>query len=107
MQRARELKQDEKVAALTKRQYIIAPRLNPEPPERLYLSVANDLRYNRKFQQAREYYEKVLRSKALLARRQSHGPQRHPFKLQKTPASTTFMSKRLCAWSPTCARPRS
>lgn len=66
LQRARELNQEEKIESLVKRQYTIAPRLHPEPPENQFLAVANDLRYNRKFESARKYYEKVLRSKHFL-----------------------------------------
>ena len=62
LKRARELKMDARAEDITKRQYVIAPRLNPNPPEALWLAVANDLRLSRKFHQSREYYEKVLRS---------------------------------------------
>lgn len=62
LQRARELKMADKVGALTKRQYMIAPRLNPDPLPRQWLTVASDLRLARKFEQAREFYEKVIKS---------------------------------------------
>ncbi len=59
--RARELKDKAKIEALTKRQYIIAPRLNPDPSPAQWLMVASDLRNARKFEQAREFYEKIIK----------------------------------------------
>lgn len=47
---------------MKKRLYGLAPRLNPDPPERKYLSVAHDYRFARQFDKAREYYEKVVLS---------------------------------------------
>ncbi len=66
LQRARELKAQDKIPALIKRQYTIAPRLNPEPASKQWLAVAGDLRNSRKFDQAREYYEKILKSSDFL-----------------------------------------
>jgi soluble lytic murein transglycosylase len=63
LQRAEELKAEERLAELQKRLYSISPRLNPQPEEKEFLSVANDLRLARKFEKAREYYQKVLGSK--------------------------------------------
>lgn len=63
LQRAQELKANDRVDELKLRLYKIAPRLNPEPLEKSYLSVANDYRLNRKFGKAREFYEKVLKSR--------------------------------------------
>lgn len=62
LQRAREINADKQTEVLLKRQYSIAPRLNPSPSERQFLAVANDLRMTRKFEQARQYYEKVITS---------------------------------------------
>lgn len=60
--RAKELKQDSKIAELNKRMYMIAPRLNPEHLEKSYLAIAADFRNNREFEKSRTYYEKVLKS---------------------------------------------
>lgn len=64
LDRARELNNEDKIAEYTKRVYTIAPRLNPEPQVKQFLSVANDYRLSRQFAKAREYYEKVLASDA-------------------------------------------
>jgi soluble lytic murein transglycosylase len=57
---AQELSDDERIAEYTRREYQIAPRLNPEPKEKDYLTVAADFRLARQFEKAREYYEKVV-----------------------------------------------
>lgn len=62
LSRARELKDQIKIDALTKRQYTIAPRLNPDPKPSQWLGAAADMRTARKFEQAREVYEKILKS---------------------------------------------
>lgn len=51
----------DKEAELTKRMQMIAPRLLPAPSEAQWPSVANDFRMARKFPQAREYYEKIIK----------------------------------------------
>lgn len=61
-QRARELNDEAKVTEYTKRLFAIAPRLNPQPPEKQWLAVATDYRLNRQFDKARTYYNKVLAS---------------------------------------------
>ena len=62
LKRATELALPLKVAELTARSYEIAPRLNPAPTPRQYLSVAADYRLARDFGKARLYYEKVIAS---------------------------------------------
>lgn len=60
--RADELGLAERKTELRQRLYAIAPRLEPEPAEKDYLKLANDLRLARQFAKAREYYEKVIKS---------------------------------------------
>lgn len=61
-ERATELKDAAKLADLKKRLYVIAPRLNPEPQEKEFPSVAQDFRQARQFEKARKYYTLVLNS---------------------------------------------
>lgn len=61
LKRAQELKLEDKTVEITKRMQTIAPRLNPAPSESQWPSVASDFRMARKFTQAREYYEKIIK----------------------------------------------
>ncbi len=59
--RARELNDEKMQAELNKRMMIVAPRLNPAPSERKYLTVASDFRMARQFDKAREFYNRILK----------------------------------------------
>lgn len=50
---------------LEKRLHMIAPRLQPQPPRDKWLEVAHDFRMARKFTEANEFYEKVIRAKKM------------------------------------------
>ncbi|MGE0526439.1 MAG: transglycosylase SLT domain-containing protein [Bdellovibrionales bacterium] len=60
---ARKLKQSDKEEDLLRRLYLVAPRLDPDPRPKDYLSVARDFRNARQFSKARQYYLKVLKAK--------------------------------------------
>lgn len=60
--RAEELNQNDRAEEMRKRLYTIAPRLNPQPRVKDFLDVAADFRLARKFDKAREYYQKVIQS---------------------------------------------
>ncbi|MGZ3723537.1 MAG: tetratricopeptide repeat protein, partial [Bdellovibrionales bacterium] len=63
IQRAGELNLPEREQELKLRLYKIAPRLTPEPEEKQFLAVASDWRLVRQFDKARDYYERVIKSK--------------------------------------------
>jgi soluble lytic murein transglycosylase len=63
LKRARELNNADMIRDLTRRLYLVAPRLNPQPPAKDALSVASDFRLARDFSQAHRYYEKVVSGK--------------------------------------------
>jgi soluble lytic murein transglycosylase len=52
----------DQIEDLQSRLYAIAPRLNSTPSDKQFLSVASDFRMNRKFSDARDYYEKIIKS---------------------------------------------
>ncbi len=62
IQRAEELKLQDRVDEMNTRLYQIAPRLNPQPKVRDFLEVASDYRMARQFEKSREYYRKVIES---------------------------------------------
>ncbi|MGE4132841.1 MAG: transglycosylase SLT domain-containing protein [Bdellovibrionales bacterium] len=62
LKRAESKGDDEKIKLLQERLYKIAPRLIPQPKAREWLDVAGDFRWARQFEQARQYYEKVVNS---------------------------------------------
>ncbi|MBX3022030.1 MAG: lytic transglycosylase domain-containing protein [Bdellovibrionales bacterium] len=64
IERAVELKQEDRIKDLNKRLYQIAPRLNPAPKEKDYLAVAADFRMARQFEKSRDYYERVIKGGA-------------------------------------------
>lgn len=63
METAKQLGDKDKVQAMQKRLWKLAPRLNPNPSRKDFLAVASDFRNQRQFDTARAYYRKVIQDR--------------------------------------------